>query len=258
MTTECQIPALEPLSPAECDLSMIPAVILAGGKGVRLLPFTACFPKPLIPLGDRPILDMLLRRLSSRGVRHVTLALGHLSSLIRAYISQHVELNGKLKIDFVEEAVPTGTAGSLASVPGLNGTFLTMNGDLLTDVDFERLLAAHRHSGATLTIGTHKRVEKIDLGILETDDDGRVTAYHEKPEYGYTVSMGVYVYEPRVLDYIEPGKYLDFPDLVKTLLRAGERVGTYRHDGFWLDIGRPDDYARAQGIVTDNPEKFLR
>lgn len=256
MTAKNQTPAMEPLSPAECDLSMIPAVILAGGKGVRLQPFTACFPKPLMPLGDRPILDMLLTRLSSAGVRHATLALGHLSSLIRAYIGQHAELNGRLTIDFVEEASPTGTAGSLRSVPGLNGTFLTMNGDLLTDVDFRRLLAAHRRSGAVLTIGTYSREEKIDLGILETGDDGTVTAYIEKPKHVYTVSMGIYVYEPCVLDYIEPDHYLDFPNLVQALLRAGEKVGTYCHDGFWLDIGRPDDYARAQELVHENPERF--
>jgi NDP-mannose synthase len=247
---------MKPLAPVECDLSSIRAVILAGGKGVRLQPFSVCFPKPLMPLGDRPVLDMLLGRLSNAGVRHVTLALGHLSSLIRAYIGQHAELNGKLRIDFVEETAPTGTAGSLASVPGLDSTFLTMNGDLLTDVDFTRLLAAHRHSGAALTIGTHERVEKIDLGILETDNDGTVTAYHEKPSHAYTVSMGVYVYEPCVLNYIKPDTYLDLPDLVQTLLRAGEKVGTYCHDGFWLDIGRPDDYAQAQEIIAGHPERF--
>ncbi len=236
---------------------MVRAVVLAGGKGVRLQPFTACFPKPLVPLGDRPILDMLLTRLSGAGVRHATLALGHLSSLIKAYIGQHAELNGKLKIDFVEETAPTGTAGSLRSVPGLNGTFLTMNGDLLTDVDLKRLLAAHRRSGAVLTIGTYSREEKIDLGILETDDEGTVTAYIEKPKHVYTVSMGIYVYEPCVLDYIEPDKYLDFPNLVQALLHAGEKVGTYCHDGFWLDIGRPDDYARAQELLAENPGEFL-
>jgi NDP-sugar pyrophosphorylase family protein len=245
-----------PPADAKSDLSTIPAVILAGGKGVRLQPFTVCFPKPLMPLGNRPILDILLTQLSRAGVRHATLALGHMSSLIRAYITQHAELNGRLKIDFVEETAPTGTAGSLASVPGLNSTFLTMSGDLLTDIDFERMLAAHRHSGATLTIGTHKRMETIDLGILETDGEGTVTAYHEKPTHAYTVSMGVYVYESSVLHYIKPDNYLDFPDLVQTLLRAGEKVNTYCHDGFWLDIGRPDDYARAQQLVAETPERF--
>lgn len=248
---------MAPPAPAECDLSTIRAVILAGGKGVRLQPFTACFPKPLMPLGDRPILDILLTRLACVGVRHATLALGHLSSLIRAYISQHAELKSRLKIDFVEESTPTGTAGSLRSVPGLNGTFLTMNGDLLTDVDFSRLLATHRRSGAVLTIGTYRREDKIDLGILETDDDGMVTAYIEKPKRVYTVSMGIYVYEPCVLDYIKPDSYLDFPDLVQALLHAGEKVGSYCHDGFWLDIGRPDDYAQAQDLIVEDPGRFL-
>lgn len=239
-----------------CDMSLIPAVILAGGRGVRLQPFTVCFPKPLMPLGDRPILDILLSQLANAGCCRVTLALGHLSSLIRAYIGQHAESNRRLKIDFIEEVAPTGTAGSLACVPGLTGTFLAMNGDLLTDVDLAVMLAAHRRSGAALTIGTYKREERIDLGIIDTDGEGTVLAYREKPVHAYTVSMGIYLYEARVLQYIVPGQHLDFPDLVQALLRSGEKVGTYCHNGFWLDIGRPDDYAKAQTIVQDNPRRF--
>ena len=229
----------------------VPAVILAGGKGTRLRPFTVTFPKPLVPIGDRPILERLLQQLSDSGVSKVILSLGHLSSLIRAYVSQHVLLNGKLTIEFVEEEMPLGTAGSLSLVSGLNKSFLVMNGDLLTDIDFRRLVNAHLQSGAALTIGRYVRRQKSDFGILEFDGNGFVTGYLEKPEHTYSVSMGVYVYEPHVLQYISPDQYLDFPDLVRRLLDHGQKVGTYLHAGLWLDIGRPEDYARAQEYVEN-------
>jgi NDP-sugar pyrophosphorylase family protein len=231
-------------------LTNIPAVILAGGKGTRLRPFTVTFPKPLVPLGDRPILDRLLRQLAHSGVRKVTLSLGHLSSLIRAYISQHDGFGGEFQISFVDEKCPLGTAGSLKLVSGLDQTFLVINGDLLTDIDFGRVVETHQRSGAAVTISRYIRTEKTDFGVLELDKDGFITGYSEKPEYTYSVSMGVYVYEPRVLNYMQYNEYLDFPTLILRLLDNGEHVGSYLHTGLWLDIGRPDDYAKAQDIVT--------
>jgi NDP-sugar pyrophosphorylase family protein len=232
----------------DIDLSKMRAVILAGGKGTRLQPFTVTFPKPLMPLGDNPILEILLFQLADAGFRHVTLSLGHLSSLIRAFISQHNELNEKLHIDFVEESSPTGTAGSLSSIRGLGDTFIVMNGDLLTDICFLDLIAHHVRSGAALTIGSYLREQKTDFGILETNQDGMLVDYVEKPEHVFLVSMGIYVYQSNALKYIMPMAYLDFPDLVKTMLRNGERIASYNHRGVWLDIGRPDDYARAQEL----------
>jgi NDP-sugar pyrophosphorylase family protein len=153
---------------------------------------------------------------------------------------------------------PTGTAGSLSLVPDLSSTFVTMNGDVLTDLDFADLLRAHREQGAILTIATHQKQVKIDLGVLKLAADGNVTDYLEKPEHNYPVSMGIYVYEARVLRYIEPGRYLDFPDLVLKLIRAGERVYAHRTDCLWLDIGRPDDYARAQALHAEERSRFDR
>ncbi|MBV9995600.1 MAG: NTP transferase domain-containing protein [Caulobacteraceae bacterium] len=233
------------------------AVILAGGKGTRLKPFTVTFPKPLMPLGDIPVVEVLVRRLVEFGITDVTLTLGHLADLIRAYFDRRQKLCSQLTFHYVQEDQPTGTAGSLSFVDGLDQTFLTMNGDLLTDLDFDALVAFHRREGAALTIATHARTIKIDLGVLEVGDDGRLTGYREKPELKYMVSMGVYVYEPRVLNYIEYGKYLDFPDLVLKLLAAGEKVCAWPWDGLWLDIGRPDDYARAQDLFANRPETFL-
>ncbi|MCW2309948.1 nucleotidyltransferase family protein [Rhodobium gokarnense] len=231
-------------------------VILAGGKGTRLRPFTATFPKPLVPVGDKPILEVLLRQLSAQGFNDVTLTLGHLAEFFRAFIGQHKTLAEKINFSFVEEEAPTGTAGSLASVPNLDSTFMVMNGDLLTDLNFRDLCDAHQASGAALTIAAHSKKTKIDLGILEADDNGVLTNYIEKPEHTHTVSMGVYVYEPRVLNYIEKDQYLDFPDLVLKLLDAGEKVRIHKSDAFWLDIGRPDDYALAQDIFEQDPMRF--
>jgi NDP-mannose synthase len=232
------------------------AVILAGGKGVRLRPFTANFPKPLVPLGDTPILEVLLRRLITFGIIDITLALGHLAELIQAYFLTHTALTDKLNLSYVTEQVPTGTAGSLANVQGLDSTFLVINGDLLTNLDFNDLLRFHRDERATLTIAAHRKRIKIDLGVLKLDAYGRVIGYDEKPEITHVVSMGVYVYEPEVLDFIEKGEYLDFPDLTLKLIGAGRKVSAYLPDCIWLDIGRPEDYALAQEMFSSSPEVF--
>lgn len=232
------------------------AVVLAGGKGTRLLPFTASFPKPLVPLGDTPVLEVLLARLARFGVKDVTLALGHLAELVKAYFAQREELKGRISLRYVQESSPTGTAGALSLIKGLNDTFLVMNGDLLTDVDFDALVAFHRQQKAALTVATHRRDVKIDLGVLEFDKDFRITQYLEKPQRSYQVSMGIYVYEPRVLRHIPRGKRLDFPDLVLKLLAAGENVCAWPADCRWLDIGRPDDYALAQELYQKDKGGF--
>jgi NDP-mannose synthase len=234
------------------------AVILAGGKGVRLRPFTVNFPKPLVPLGDKPILEVLIQRLVDFGITDVTLTLGHLAELIKAYFHHRSQFTSQLQLRYVDEEEPTGTAGSLALVHGLKDTFLVMNGDLLTDLDLDELVAFHRQQNATLTIATHQRTVKIDLGVLEFDNDCQVRGYREKPTTTYHVSMGIYVYEPRVLKFIEPGKYLDFPDLVLRLIERGEKVSAFPADCLWLDIGRPDDYAKAQELFAQKEEAFER
>jgi NDP-sugar pyrophosphorylase family protein len=226
------------------------AVMLAGGKGVRLHPFTVVFPKALVPLGDRPIIEVLIQRLIAFGITDITLTLGHLAELIKAYFQHRPQLTAQTRLRYVDEEEPTGTAGSLASVEGLDQTFLVMNGDLLTDLDFDALVSFHHLQRAALTIAAHRRKVKIDLGVLECGDDYHVIGYNEKPELSYDVSMGIYVYEPSVLKFIAPKTYLDFPDLVLKLIAAREKVCAMPCDCLWLDIGRPDDYARAQEIYT--------
>lgn len=238
------------------DASSVRVVILAGGKGVRLRPFTVNFPKPLVPLGDTPIIEVLIERLLAFGIKDITLTLGHLADLMRAYFSHRCDLTRRFNLQYVEEREPTGTAGSLSMIPGLDDTFLVMNGDLLTDLDVRELLRFHREQGATLTIAAHQRRIKIDLGVLKVDDNHCLIGYDEKPEMSYQVSMGIYAFEPEVLRYIDRGSYLDFPDLVLRLIRAGKKVCAYPSDCLWLDIGRPDDYSKAQELFTEAPHRF--
>ena len=232
------------------------AVILAGGRGTRLAPYTTIFPKPMMPIGEIPILEIVLRQLQFYDFERATLAVGYLSELLRAYLTHHGAAFSNIALDYVYEDAPTGTAGSLANIEGLDQTFLVMNGDVLTTLDYGALLAHHRASGAAITIATYCKRVKIDLGVLETDESGFVVEYREKPEMDYAVSMGIYVYEPRALAHIERGEYLDFPTLVQRLIEAGEKVSTFAWDGYWLDIGRPDDFAMAIEQFEAHREEF--
>jgi NDP-sugar pyrophosphorylase family protein len=223
------------------------AVILAGGKGSRLAPYTTVLPKPLLPVGDRAILDVVVRQLARYGFTDLTFAVGYLAHLIQAVFADGS--NHGVSIDYHEERAPLGTAGALGTIEGLDETFLTMNGDVLTALDYANLHRVHREAGNLLTIATHRRVVQTDYGVIHDDgmrgETHQVTGYTEKPEIPYTVSMGVYVFEPAVLEYIERDVYLDLPDLVLRLLEANEAVGHFLYEGYWLDIGRHDDYEKA-------------
>jgi len=202
------------------------------------------------------VVELLIRNLLRHGIYDVTLSLGYLAELVQAYFQHRQRLLTKLNLTYVLEQQPGGTAGSLALVEGLDDTFLVMNGDLLTDLNFNNLVRFHRENGAALTIATRRRNVKIDFGVLKFDDAGQITDYVEKPEHFYDVSMGVYVYEPSVLRYIVAGEYLDFPDLVLRLLANGELVRAYVTDCLWLDIGRADDYERAQEMLEAHKDRF--
>jgi len=204
-------------------------------------------PKPLLPLDDRPILDVVVRQLHAAGFEHLTLAVGHLSHLIRAVMGDGSRLG--VTIDYHEEDEPLGTVGPLATIEGLHESFLVMNGDVLTALDYARLLEVHGAAGNALTIACHQRIVPTDYGVLHLNSSAgetqTVVGFEEKPELEYTVSMGVYAMDPRVLAFIEAERRLDLPELVLALVDAGEQVGAFPYDGYWLDIGRHDDYGRA-------------
>lgn len=230
--------------------------MLAGGKGTRLAPYTVVFPKPLMPIDDMPILEIVLRQLASAGFRRVTLAVGHFSQLIEAYFGAGAEVG--VELEYVREDTPLGTAGPLAVVPGLQeGPFLVMNGDVLTTLDFAAFLDGHAASGAVASISTHVRANHVDFGVVEADARGRVTGYIEKPSQEYLVSMGVYAFSPAVLEFIPAGQRLDFPELVLRLIAAGREVRSVPYTGYWLDIGRHDDLARAQEEFAARRDEFL-
>jgi NDP-sugar pyrophosphorylase family protein len=231
------------------------AVVLAGGKGARLAPYTKILPKPLMPIGDMPILEVILRQMKRAGVDEAILTVGHLAQLLQAFFQDGERLGMKVRYSIEEQ--PLGTAGPLSLVGGLDSTFLVTNGDVLTTLALDELVSAHRDSGALATIAMHNRQVKVDLGVIEINGSNEIVGYIEKPTYDFHVSMGIYVFEPRVLSYIEENKYLDFPDLVLMMLAAGERVLGYPFDGYWQDLGRPDDYEQAVDDFTLMRSKFL-
>lgn len=231
------------------------AVILAGGRGTRLHPFTISFPKPLMPVGDLPILEILLRQLRLHDVTDVTLLTGHLGHLIEAYFGDGSSLG--LALSYLREAAPLGTAGPLRQLVGrMDEPFLVMNGDLLTDVDFSGMAERHHTTGAGVTIGTFLRHERLELGVLRLDEDGNVLGYDEKPTLDFHISMGLYVMSPDVLGRI-PASSFDMPQLIVDMVEDGGRVGTWIHDGMWLDIGRIEDYGRANELFASDRTAFL-
>jgi NDP-mannose synthase len=220
------------------------AVILAGGKGVRLRPYTTSLPKPLVPIGDRySILEIVLTQLSDQGFSDVTLALGHLGHLIRSFVGDGSRWG--LRVRYIEEDQPLGTMGPvLRLVDHLPEHVLVMNGDILTDMDYAGLLRGHTAGDRPLTIATYQREVNIDFGVLDVDSE-QVVAFREKPTHHYQVSMGVYGVSTSALRHYDAGRHFGFDDLVLDLLERKVPPASYAFGGFWLDIGRPDDYDRA-------------
>ncbi|MBA7506731.1 UTP--glucose-1-phosphate uridylyltransferase [subsurface metagenome] len=231
------------------------AIILAGGKGTRLAPYTTIFPKPLMPIGDVPILDVVLRQLKSHGFTKIIMAVGYLAELLETYFGNGSKYG--MDIQYSRESKPLGTAGPLSLIENLTNPFLVMNGDILTTLNYSVLISYHKEKEATATIAMHKRKVDVDFGVIELNTDSEITNYIEKPNLEYLVSMGIYIFDTKVLSYIKPNEKLDFPDLVKKLLENNERVIGYPSNDYWLDIGRYDDYQRAIDEFEENKEKFL-
>ncbi len=232
------------------------AAILAGGLGTRLAPYTSVLPKPLMPVGGAPILELILLQLRRHGCTQVTLCVGHLARLIASYFGDGRRYG--LHISYSLETGPLGTAGPLSLVTPLNEPLLVMNADLLSTLDYGAMIRFHEASSAALTVGLYPKHVKIDLGVLKLDPtDRRVVAYEEKPEYEYQVSMGIYVVSPSVHRSIHRRERLDFPDLVRETIAGGEKVVGYPFRGYWLDIGRLADFERASAEVEEQCGQVL-
>lgn len=231
------------------------AVVLAGGKGTRLAPYTKVIPKPLMPIGDMPIMEVLIRQMKQAGVEEVILTVGHMAELVKAFFQNGERFD--LPISYSIEDFPLGTAGPLSLIDNLDNTFFVMNGDILTNLSLRSLFAFHKEQEAIATIAMHHRKIKIDLGVIRCNGECEVIDYIEKPTQDYMVSMGIYVFDPCVLSYIPPGEKMDFPDIVHKLLLAHEKVVGFPFDGYWQDLGRPDDYEQAVQDFDQMRSEFL-
>ena len=231
------------------------AVILAGGKGARLRPYTVVLPKPLMPIGEYPILEVIVRQLAAQKFERITMAVNHQANLIQAFFGDGSKWG--LRIDYSLENEELGTIAPLALIPDLPPAFLLMNGDVLTDLDYQALAQKHTAHGKLFTISAAVRHHIIDYGVLEADEANTLTGFREKPAVEYLVSMGVYVVDRRVVERIPRGTKYSFDQLMLDMLRRGDPVHVERFTGYWLDIGRPDDYRQAIEEFDSRRSSFL-
>ncbi len=231
------------------------AIILAGGRGVRLKPYTTSFPKSLVPVGDYPILEIVIRQLKKNGFDRITLAVGHLASLIQAYFGSGEKWGVEISYSFEDK--PLGTAGPLKQIRNLEENFLVLNSDDLTDLNYLDFFNHHVRSGNMVSVSRFIKKIKIDFGVIASGDDHFIHDYIEKPEYTFGVSMGIYAFNRKAVDYIPEHSYFDFPQLIKNLIGDHIPVACYDHDGFWLDIGRPEDYETATAKFDELKTKIL-
>lgn len=231
------------------------AVIQAGGKGTRLRPYTLVLPKPLMPVGDLPVIEMLLKWLRRSGIEEAFVTIGYLGHLIRSLCGDGTQWG--MNIYYSEETEPLGTIGPLLLIrKHLTETFLVLNGDLITDLDLREFITFHKKQGGLITIATTEKSVKVDLGVLDSNN-GLVMSFREKPEMKFRVSMGVYCIEPRVLDIIPTGIPFGFDDLMYEMLELKLPVYTYHHGGYWMDIGREEDFLKAQETFSRNEALIL-
>jgi NDP-mannose synthase len=231
------------------------AVILAGGLGRRLAPYTFVIPKPLVPVGMMPILEIVLRQLAGHRFKRVTIALGHMSEIVRAFAGNGSKFG--VAIDYSDEPKPLGTMGPLTRIEDLPDDFLVMNSDVLTDLDYEDLWAFHRAHGGPATVATYTKTTQLELGVLQTDPENRITSFEEKPTLHHKVSMGIYVFRKEILELVPRETYFGFDHLMRKMLERGDLLKAYPFDGRWLDIGVAADYERTQEEFEANRSRYL-
>ncbi len=231
------------------------AIILAGGKGTRLKPYTVVFPKPLMPIGDYPILEVAIRQLTNHGFNHITITVNHQAELIKAFFGDGSKWD--VKIDYSMEDKPLGTMGPLRLIKDLPENFLVMNGDILTDLNYASFFEKHESGHNLFTISSYLRSHLIDYGVLEKNKDNFLSGFQEKPTKNYEVSMGIYMINNKILKYIPKNKQFGFDHLMLELIKNKELINVSTYDGYWLDIGRPDDYRQAIEEFSDMKSKFI-
>lgn len=231
------------------------AFILAGGKGIRLRPYTMSFPKPLMPIGDYPILEIVIRQLARQGFDRVTISTGHLAELIGAYFGDGARWD--ITIDYLREDKPLSTAGPLGLLEEFDEPLLVMNGDVLTTMDYAMLVAEHEGHGAEATVAVTQRTVRVDFGVVQFGEDDLLSEWIEKPRLPYWVSTGVYVTSPAARALVGAGESLGMPDLLLRVKTSGGSDFCARSEAFWLDIGRVEDYQQAQDEFESHRAEFL-
>ena len=232
------------------------AIILCGGLGTRLKPYTVALPKPLMPVGEYPIIEVIIRQLKSFGFHRITLAVNHQSEIFKAFFGNGEKWD--IKIDYALEQKALGTMGPLSLIQDLDENFLVMNGDVLADLDFNKFFKTHLNSKSIFSISSFKRKQLVDFGVLEKSKNSYLKGFTEKPEYNFEVSMGIYMINKKVLKYIPSQSFFGFDNLMLRLLQNNEKIKLIEHKGIWLDIGRPDDYMLATKIYNENKNKFIK
>lgn len=233
----------------------IQAIILAGGKGKRLRPYTATIPKPLVPIGDFPILEIVVKQLKYYGIKDIVISTGHLAELVEAYFRD----GGKwgVSIRYVRELEPLGTAGAIKNISGLEDNFIVMNGDILTNINYKELFSFHLKHKGIATIATAQREVFIDFGVIESDKELKLTDYIEKPKYFKHVSAGINVFNKKCKKYINDVETFGMPELMLRMRDNCEKIYCYHANFYWLDIGRVEDFQKAQIEFEKNKKKFI-
>ncbi|UXR63787.1 sugar phosphate nucleotidyltransferase [Bdellovibrio bacteriovorus] len=234
------------------------AVLMAGGKGTRLKPYTTYVPKPLMPIGDLPIIEVIIYQLKHYGVKDFYICIGHMAHLIQAFLGDGSRLGVNIEYSFEEQ--PLGTAGPIGLLKERllkYDSFISMNGDVLTTLDYSRAISRHMESNAIATVCVNQRSVNIDFGVLEVGADGILMEYKEKPTLKYNVSMGINIFSCDVFDYIKVREFLNIPDLLINIRDSGKSVYAYEESCQWLDIGRIEDYSQACEDFETNRRLFL-
>jgi NDP-mannose synthase len=233
----------------------VQAIILAGGKGTRLFPYTVSIPKPLIPIGDTPIIEIVLRQLAHFGFNNITLALGYMADMMQAFVGDGSKYGVKIRCSL--ETKPLGTIAPLKLMNHLEDNFLVMNGDLLTDINYKEVYDTHMSRKAKATVATYTKKTKLQLGVLDADPDGKIVGFREKPTLENKVSMGVYIFNRSIVDYIPSDTYFGFDSLMYALIEKKDAVYSYPFNGRWYDIGMHDDLVTASEEFLANKKIYL-